>query len=416
MPDVIRLAHLSDTHLGYEAHRACTSEGHNQRGVDVVDSWLATCADIDALDPDLVIHSGDIIDRPQVPVRYLIALREGLTRLAAVRPDGTRRQVIVIAGNHDAPHHKHENAALDLFTGAPGLHIVTRELARITFTGPDVPAALARVEVTAIPHDALLTLAQADAWDQVAPTPGRVSILTTHGMVGGSSLYKRGIGREYALPARCLTGWDYVALGHWHRRGPVDADRRAWYAGSTENCGFGDVQDDGERRGWLEVQLDAQDEGLCDLDVRVRDVPIRPMRYLPTLDASTHDAETISATLLTQARTCAPGSVVAQVVTGVPREIWALVDITPARRAALDAGALHYQVIVRPGASRETSAAKDGEILLPDSALDQALADLPAERRTPATAAAHEHLAAVRNRALTIGRTGSTRTTLEEAS
>lgn len=416
MPVVIRLAHLSDTHLGYEAHRACTDEGHNQRGVDVVDSWLATCADIDALDPDLVIHSGDIIDRPQVPVRYLIALREGLTRLAAIRPDGTRRQVIVIAGNHDAPHHKHENAALDLFTGTPGLHVVTRELTRIAFTGPDAPDSLARVDVTAIPHDALLTLAQSDSWDQVAPTPGRVSILTTHGMVGGSSLYKRGIGREYALPARCLNGWDYVALGHWHRRGPVDADRRAWYAGSTENCGFGDVQDDGERRGWLEVQLDERPGALSSLDVRVRDVPIRPMRYLPTLDAAALDAETISATLIAQARTCAPGSVVAQVVTGVPREVWGLVDIAPARRAATDAGALHYQVIVRPGASREASVADASEVLLPDSALDQALADLPTERRTLAAAAAREHLAAVRDRALTVGRTGSTRTAVEEAS
>lgn len=71
---------------------------------------------------------------------------------------------------------------------------------------------------------------------------------------GGSELFRRSMGREYAIATDVLSrDWDYVALGHWHKRGPVplvstgaakNCDTgRVWYAGSSENMGFGDLRD-----------------------------------------------------------------------------------------------------------------------------------------------------------------------------
>ena len=56
--------------------------------------------------------------------------------------------------------------------------------------------------------------------------------------------------------------WDYVALGHWHKQGPVPLVAagavsgesevgRVWYAGSPENMGFGDLTSDRIGRGYL---------------------------------------------------------------------------------------------------------------------------------------------------------------------
>ena len=369
MPTSIRVAHLSDTHLGYEAYKSLNASGENQRAADFARAFVNVCQEIIAADPDVVIHSGDVADRTHIPIRVMLLIRTWFARLAGVRPDGTRRQLIVVAGNHELPRNKKEACFLELFRGLPGVHIVTQGYEQVVFAdeGPSAGRSpvVADLVVHALPHDALKTV----DFDLVAPIDGKINIFSSHGVAGGSELYVRSLGREFAIPTDVLVrGWDYGALGHWHKQGPVpivstgarsdgqspvDSDGRErsgriWYSGSTENSGFGDLLDNGEERGWLDVVV-AKGEMPA---VLRRNVPIRGMVRLPKADLSGLTPEEIKDLLIANIRAGQiSGYVVGQIVENVSRETWSLIDLQAVRAAA--SNALHYDVIVRHSRTQE---------------------------------------------------------------
>ena len=381
----VQLAHISDTHIGYEAYKALSTSGENQRSVDVARAFVNAVSDICEADPPLVIHSGDLADRTVIPIRLILLVRQQIQRLAAIRPDGTRRQVVIIAGNHELPRSRKEACFLHLFDGLPGVQIVTRDYEVLGFPDAGVSAGraaeLADVVVHALPHDALKTV----DFDIVRPLDGRLNVLTAHGVAGGSELYLRSLGREFTIPTEVLArGWAYGALGHWHKQGPVPlmslgaagSDRgRVWYAGSSENMGFGDLRENGTRRGWLRVTVDQHAEPI----VERRHLPIRSMLRLPLLDAQDLLPEEIATALIDRIRAAeVNGAVVGQVVENVPRDLWSLVDLGKVRAAA--GGALHYEVTIRPrkaapaepGASStiETRGLGDADVVLAERALE----------------------------------------------
>jgi DNA repair exonuclease SbcCD nuclease subunit len=348
----IRLAHLSDTHIGYEAYKQLSANGENQRSVDIAKAFVAAIGEIVEADPPLVIHSGDLSDRTIIPIRLMLLIRHQIQRLAAIRPDGTRRQLVIIAGNHELPRNRKEACFLHLFDGLPGVHVVTRDYTQVTFPGVGVSAgcdaALADVVVHCLPHDALKTV----DFDVVLPLPDKTNILTAHGVAGGSELYLRSLGREFTIPTGMLSrSWEYGALGHWHKQGPVPLvstgattpdSGRVWYAGSTENMGFGDLRENGTRRGWLHVTI--KPGAVPEVDRRY--VPIRTMMRLPVLDGSALTPEQLADALIARIRVeSVSGAVVGQIVENVTRDVWSLVDLVKVRAAAGDA--LHYEVSLR---------------------------------------------------------------------
>lgn len=334
----VRIAHFSDLHLGYEAYAARSPRGFNQRGEDVVRAVHRVVDDIIAADPPLVVCSGDVAELPQIPVRYMLAAATEFQRLAAIRPDGTRRQLVVIAGNHDQSKHVRDGCFLDLYRGLPGMHVVTQGYRQLRFDTPE----LADVVVHALPHDALRELETLG----VAPVEGALNILTAHGVAESSELYRRAVGREYLIPAELLLmEWAYVALGHWHTQGPVfplgfAADHsRIWYAGSVESVDFGDVRGGScTERGWLLVDADATAEPV----VMPQRHPVRPMVNLEVIEATGLAPEAIAAQLVAAVTDELTGAVVRQRVHGVSREIWSLVDTAPAYLAAT--GLVHYRI------------------------------------------------------------------------
>lgn len=365
------IAHLSDTHLGYEAHRARNAGGENQRAADIARAFVNVAKDIIAADPPVVIHSGDVADRPHIPIRFMVLIQHWFEKMAGIRPDGTRRQLIVVAGNHELPRDRREACFLDLFRGMPGIHIVTQGYEAIELDGTgkseNCDPVLHDSIVHCLPHDALKEV----DFDLVTPVPGKVNILSSHGVAGGSELYVRSLGREFAIPSDLLLrDWDYGALGHWHKQGPIplvgatglskkktkvitttvdilEPDEESetgsiWYAGSTENNGFGDLRDNGAKRGWLEVSVRPGQLPL----VKRKNLPIRSMFRLPHIDATgmTPD-EIVSALKANIAKGSVVGAVVGQVVDGVSREVWSLVDMGSVRTAA--SGALHYDPQVK---------------------------------------------------------------------
>ena len=334
----IRLAHLSDLHLGYEAYAARSPLGHNQRGEDVVRALHRVVSDIVAADPPLVICSGDVAELPQIPVRYMLAAASEFQRLASLRPDGTRRQLVVIAGNHDQSRHVRDGCFLDLYRGLPGVSVVTNGYQRLTFDETE----LAGVVVHALPHDALRDLPELG----VTPVPGAINILTAHGVAESSELYRRAVGREYLIPAELLLmEWAYVALGHWHTQGPVfplgitREHSRIWYAGSVESIDFADVRGGTvTERGWLLVE--ASPDG--DPTVMPQRHPVRTLTNLPVIDATGLSPDQLQAQMSAALTPEISGAVVRQRVTGVSRDLWALVDTPKLYEAARDA--LFYRI------------------------------------------------------------------------
>lgn len=354
----LTIAHISDTHIGYEAYKATSAAGENQRAVDIAKAFVTSVQEIVELDPPLVIHSGDVADRTIIPIRLMLLVRSQVAKLADIRPDGTRRQVVIVAGNHELPRNKKEACFLELLRGLPGVHVVTNGYTQIEF--PDAGSSagrdprLADVVVHALPHDALKEV----DFDDVRPVDGKLNLFSAHGVAGGSELYVRSLGREFSIPTDVLArDWEYGALGHWHKQGPVPIVRtggkrkkddaapetgRIWYAGSTENMGFGDLKDNGTQRGWLEVTV-AKGK---DPQVRRRHVPIRSMFRLPHLDATGMTAEQVTDELIARIRAAeTSGAVVGQLVEGCTRETWSLVDLPKVRAAAGDA--LHYELVPR---------------------------------------------------------------------
>ena len=382
---MIKVAHLSDTHIGYEAYKTVSASGENQRAVDFAKAFITAVDAIILSDPELVIHSGDVADRTQIPIRLMLLIRQQFARLASIRPDGTRRQLVVVAGNHEIPRNRKEACFLELFKGLPGVHIVSKDYTKIDFesngTSSGASKNLLNVVVHALPHEAL----KSTDFSIVLPTPGKINILSSHGVAGGSELYVRSLGREFAIPTDVLVrGWDYGALGHWHKQGPVnivatggkrskkkstkeitlanverDEDGftpgldyldpneegqvgRIWYAGSTENSGFGDLRDNGTKRGWLLVTVEKGELPV----VERKWVNIRAMFRLPAISCTDKTPDEITDLMLKQLKESNPtGAVVGQIVTDVTPQLWSLVDLPKVRKAASQA--LSYEVQTR---------------------------------------------------------------------
>jgi len=336
MPNILRLAHLSDTHLGFTQYSARTLSGRPAREQDFVRAFKNVIDHINIYDPPLVIHSGDFYDKAYISLRMQKIGQHGLQELTR-RPDGTTRAVVIISGNHDQPADPREPSALELNDPIPGLYVATSAVKVIDFSAAvaagELDPALDNVVVTAVPHDQLRTLNQ----DVLRPLDGKVNVLVAHGVVGGSDLYKTTKGREFAISSDIIgRGWHYVALGHWHKRCPVAGGGKtttttpAYYAGSSENNGFSDVADNDctTGRGYLQVHINTS--RVHDPDpptVTGIDLPVRAMSTLPPIDAAgktISDIELLAAEHIASADIT--GAVIRQRIINISSDEWRLIN------------------------------------------------------------------------------------------
>lgn len=266
----IRIAHLSDTHLGYRGLNKVDPEtGRNQRTIDVDQAFERAITDILRRDVDLVIHSGDVFHHTR-PTWH--SLRLFIRQMRRIEQAGI--PTVVIAGNHDTPR---------LRTGGSAYSVLDLALPEIRFAADyedvhitEEPFAAMNLHIQAIPHGALTNP------DPVAPLvmPGRRNILVCHGMVPG--ILKPGqhteAGEQELNTALLDSRFDYIALGHYHV--PMQPAPKAWYAGSTERFGFGDWN---VTPGYTLVTMGAPGEAV---EVEHIDLPARPMVSLKPVSGS----------------------------------------------------------------------------------------------------------------------------------
>jgi predicted phosphodiesterase len=269
----LRIAHISDTHLGYRAlpnHDPLTNR--NQRAVDVEKAFASAVDDILRQEVDLVLHAGDVFHQSR-PNWH--AVRHFVMQMRRIEDAGI--PAVVIAGNHDTPRYRAGGSVFSVLEVAlPKIDIAAG------YEEVEIPFDELGVRVQALPHGALTNP------DDPVPyaVPGYRNILLTHGMAAGvlapGKITEPG---EQELDNQLFqANWDYIALGHYHISMTPFAG--AWYAGSTERFGWGDYE---ATPGYLIVTLD--DDGLAGTPEH-RDIPARPMALLQPVygDRQTPDA------------------------------------------------------------------------------------------------------------------------------
>ena len=88
----MRIAHISDTHLGYRQYNL------DERENDIYNAFNEVVDRILEERVDIVIHSGDLFDSYRPPIKALKVFKEALGKLK-----GRVRKILAVLGDHDIP-------------------------------------------------------------------------------------------------------------------------------------------------------------------------------------------------------------------------------------------------------------------------------------------------------------------------
>lgn len=266
----MRIVHISDTHLGFQAYRALDGKlAINQREADLSRAFAEAIDRIIDLAPDAVVHTGDLFDSVRPSNRVLhTAMREILRLKEAGLP------LVAITGNHELPRLRDTGSIFELFTlrAFAGIHPV--------FKNRYETVRLDGLTVHAVPQ--CLTKDDFEKQLERVKLDGKAkyNVLLLHAALAGHPELSMGDFNEQAVPRSYLdAGFDYVALGHFHKYRQVA--ERACYAGSTERLSFGEV---GQDKGFVEVNLKTGRNTFHALKVR-------PMIDLQPIEADGRDAD-----------------------------------------------------------------------------------------------------------------------------
>ena len=249
--ETMKILHTSDWHLGRTFHRSPLTDKHRQFIDELLDYVRAE--GVDAL-----LISGDVYDSSIPNAESTTLLDRALTRLVQAGV-----QVILSSGNHDSFRRLSYGSALfeasgvhirttledatrpvELVEGAQRVHVYA-----IPYLAPRLHATALGVEPT---HRAVLGAVtdaiRADIADRRARGEGadRVIVMshaTVSNTAGNADTTPRSdserdisVGGIDWVPASLFDGFDYVALGHIHKRYPVTPTIR--YSGSPLGFSF----------------------------------------------------------------------------------------------------------------------------------------------------------------------------------
>jgi DNA repair exonuclease SbcCD nuclease subunit len=333
----VRIAHLSDIHLGFRQFHRLTPLGINQREADVANAFRLAIDGVIAARPDAVLVAGDLFHAVRPTNAAIIFAFRQFQRLREALPEAP---IVIIAGNHDTPRSSETGSILRLYEEL-GLDVALDEPRRMAWPSLDL-------SVLAVPHAALRAPERPALHPQGKE---RHQVLLLHGELEG--VYPPEISGAtwggLVVPIDLLhpTEWSWVALGHYHVQHEVQP--RVWYAGSLEyvtSNPWGELRDERrhghEGKGWLLLDLEAGS---------ARRMPVTGARRvidLPPLYGDGQAAEDLNRLISERLASIEGGhtdQIVRQVVYHVPREIARSVDHAAVR--AVKAEALHFQLDLR---------------------------------------------------------------------
>lgn len=256
----MKIAHISDTHIGCQALGRMDGSGMNQREQDVLRSFEECLECIEREDPDLVLHTGDVFDKVRPPNYSLVRVFELLLDFQKRRMG---RPLILLAGNHETPKVAGQRCILDLYKNLRGVEVISDNARSVYFKELDC-------NVVGIPDSALSSGGKLEFEPKGS---ARFNILMMHGV-------------ETHLPARVshfdakvllADAWTYIALGDYHVYKQY-ADN-CCYAGSTEFTSTDPWSETTVPKGWVLFDTETGKHEL-------KSCGTRKVLDLPVIDAS----------------------------------------------------------------------------------------------------------------------------------
>ena len=117
----MRIVHLADSHLGFSSYSRVDKYGRNLVEEMVYKGFEQAIDRIIQLQPDAVVHAGDVFHHVRPRIRPLFVFKRGLERLFEAGIP-----MIVISGNHDAPKGYSATSPFFIYEGPRDLHIAHR--------------------------------------------------------------------------------------------------------------------------------------------------------------------------------------------------------------------------------------------------------------------------------------------------
>ncbi len=266
----MKLAHLSDLHLGYGG------PGRG-RGSDVLRVFETALERVAELEPGLVVIAGDVFDNPDVPPSPVAVFSRAAGMLRERVPGVV---VAVVAGTRDTPVDPERHGPLAVVGALESVEVATVAVRRLTLRDGEA-------SVTLVPHPAVVAPRPA----AVRPDPdAKWNILVMHAAVAP---------RDARAQRIRLRDWDYIALGSNHTRTQI-ADR-AHYCGSLERIGPDPWREAAVDKGFLTADLETG-------EVRFRPVEARAAVSLAPVDATGGSTATV-ARRLDEALAGVPGGI-----------------------------------------------------------------------------------------------------------
>ncbi len=249
----MKLLHFSDTHLGFSEYTRIDPEtGLNQREQDFYTAWNQVIDAILEQQPDVVIHAGDLFHSSRPSNRAIRVALEGIQKISQAGIP-----LVIISGNHSTPRIR--------ATGSIFESIALFDNVYAAYQGRYERFRIGETDFHCIPHCSLTEDLEA-AFAAIELTDAKFNVLVTHGAWSGKQNFSMGEFNEQRIsdPAAVVgLEFDYIALGHYHRR--IDVAPNAAYCGSTERTGFNEA---GNPNGYLLVDLAANRREYFEIETR----------------------------------------------------------------------------------------------------------------------------------------------------
>lgn len=239
----MKILHTSDTHLGYSAYRKVTDDGINQREQDTYDSFKQFIDYALEVEPDYIIHAGDLFDSVRPNNRAITFAVDQILRLS-------KKDIffIVIAGNHEHPKLKETGHIFSIFEHIENVYPV--------YNGVYEKKLFKKNNISTVFH----LIPQSNSKNQYEEEIKKLkpdesadyNILVSHGAVKGIKAFSMNELNELFIPADFLSkDFDYIALGHYHTF--TQLNEKSFYSGSTEKFSFTESAD---QKGFLKIDLE----------------------------------------------------------------------------------------------------------------------------------------------------------------
>lgn len=274
----MKIAHFSDTHLGFRAYGRINSYGQNQRESDVFRTFRRFLESIHSHDPDVVLHTGDFFHVVRPSNQTILGAFSELSRFQSERRN---KPLIIIAGNHESPRTVETNCILKLF----GNEDATGSIGGI-FVFVDSPRGvlIEDVEFLLLPSRAL---AMKDTTLFEPDSRAKASVLAAHGLDSSLGYGAADFDQKEFNPER----WSYLALGDYHVFKEIG--KTAAYSGSTDYTSSNIWEEIETPKGWVLYDSDTGTKRFIQVD------PVRAAIDLPVIDAEELSVESLESALLT---------------------------------------------------------------------------------------------------------------------